>query len=58
MLDNELEKKFDDIPIIEVTHIQKRAPGPPTAIATATPARFPIPTVDASAVDNAWYALI
>jgi len=47
-----------DIPMKEVIHIQNKAPGPPIAIAAATPARLPIPTVDASAVDNAWYAVI
>ena len=36
-----------------VIHIQNRAPGPPTAIAVATPAMLPVPTVAASAVINA-----
>ena len=31
-------------------HIQNTAPGPPRAIAPATPAMFPVPTVAASAV--------
>ena len=30
-----------------MTHIQKTAPGPPIAMALATPARFPVPTRDA-----------
>ena len=33
-------------------HIQKAAPGPPIAIAPATPAVFPVPTVAASAVQT------
>src|SRR5882672_1818438 len=52
MTDKALVKKFVDIPTKAVTHIQKSAPGPPRLIAAATPAIFPIPTVDASAVDN------
>src|SRR5688500_2085724 len=36
------------------THSQKSAPGPPSVIAVATPAMFPTPTVDASAVATAW----
>ena len=36
------------------SHIQKTAPGPPTAIAPATPAMLPVPTVAASAVQRAW----
>src|SRR3569833_1364158 len=35
-------------------HIQNCAPGPPTAIATATPAILPRPTVPESAVESAW----
>src|SRR5688500_7228316 len=35
------------------THSQKSAPGPPSTIAVATPAMFPTPTVDASAVATA-----
>ncbi len=35
-------------------HIQKTAPGPPMAIAPATPAILPVPTVDAKAVQTAW----
>ena len=34
-------------------HIQKIAPGPPAAIAVATPAMFPTPTVPPSAMFNA-----
>ena len=30
-----------------IIHIQKTAPGPPMAIAVATPARFPVPTREA-----------
>ena len=46
-------KNLVDIPITALTHIQKTAPGPPMAIATATPAILPIPTVAESAVVNA-----
>jgi hypothetical protein len=35
------------------TQSQKSAPGPPIAMAVATPAMFPTPTVDASAVATA-----
>jgi len=42
------------IPRKAVTHIQKRAPGPPRWIAIATPAMLPIPTVAESAVVSAW----
>ena len=34
-------------------HIQNTAPGPPMAIAPATPAMLPVPTVAASAVHTA-----
>ena len=34
-------------------HIQNTAPGPPMAIAPATPAMLPVPTVAASAVQTA-----
>ena len=37
-----------------VTHIQKRAPGPPRVMAVATPAMLPVPMVADRAVDNAW----
>ena len=36
------------------THIQNSTPGPPAAIASATPAIFPVPTVPPSAVESAW----
>ena len=36
------------------TQSQNNAPGPPMAMAVATPAIFPTPTVDASAVATAW----
>ena len=35
-------------------HIQNTAPGPPMAMAPATPAMLPVPTVAASAVHTAW----
>ena len=53
MTDNVLVKKFVDIPTTAVTHIQNKAPGPPSDIAAATPAMLPIPTVEASAVESA-----
>ena len=31
-------------PTSAITHIQNTAPGPPTAMAVATPARLPVPT--------------
>ena len=34
--------------------IQKAAPGPPTAMAVATPAMLPLPMVAAMAVVSAW----
>ena len=37
-----------------ITHIQNNAPGPPTATAIATPARLPVPTWEATAIQNAW----
>ncbi len=42
------------MPKSPVTHIQKRAPGPPAAMAVATPAMLPMPTVAARAVMRAW----
>lgn len=36
-----------------MTHIQNTAPGPPIAMAVATPARFPVPTLEASEIVNA-----
>ena len=41
-------------PIKAIAHIQNTAPGPPNAIAVATPAMFPVPTRPDSAIDNAW----
>ena len=35
-------------------HIQNTAPGPPVAIAVATPARFPVPTRVATLTAKAW----
>ena len=46
-------KNFVDIPTKALIHIQKIAPGPPIAMATATPEILPIPTVAESAVVNA-----
>ena len=46
------------MPNSAVTHIQKIAPGPPSAIAVATPARLPVPTWPESAVDSAAKGLI
>ena len=43
--DNVQVKNLVAIPKIAVTHIQNIAPGPPTCIATATPAMFPSPIV-------------
>ena len=40
------------------SHIQKMAPGPPMAIAVATPARFPVPTCAAMAVASDWNELM
>ena len=41
------------MPTRAVIHIQNKAPGPPTAIAVATPAILPVPTVADSAVISA-----
>ena len=46
-------ENFVAIPRSAATHIQKTAPGPPSAIAPATPAMLPVPTVAASAVQTA-----
>ena len=46
------------IPNTAVIHIQKAAPGPPMAIAVATPAILPLPTVAESAVIRAWKGLM
>ena len=37
-----------------MSHIQKMAPGPPTAMAVATPARLPVPTRVAIDTAKAW----
>jgi hypothetical protein len=37
-----------------ITHIQKTAPGPPTKMALATPAKFPVPTLEDRLMANAW----
>ena len=37
-----------------MTHIQKTAPGPPTKMADATPARLPVPTRLESDTAKAW----
>ena len=37
-----------------MTHIQKTAPGPPTAMAVATPAMLPVPTREAVETIRAW----
>ena len=42
------------IPKNATIHIQKMAPGPPDAIAAATPAILPVPIVAASAVQRLW----
>ena len=39
--------------VIAINHIQKTAPGPPAVIATATPAKLPVPTRAAKLVHNA-----
>ena len=41
------------MPTSAVIHIQNSAPGPPSAMAVATPAMLPVPTVAASAVISA-----
>ena len=42
------------MPTSPIIHIQKSAPGPPAAMAVATPAMLPVPTVAESAVMSAW----
>ena len=37
-----------------MSHIQKTAPGPPTATAVATPAKLPVPTRLANDTAKAW----
>ena len=44
---------FVAMPTMPPIHIQKTVPGPPSAIAPATPMRFPVPTVAANAVHSA-----
>src|SRR5213075_3114363 len=44
---------FVAIPKTPVSHIQSTAPGPPAAMAVATPTMFPVPMVAANAVVNA-----
>ena len=51
-------KNLVAIPRIELTHIQKIAPGPPIDNAIATPAMLPIPTVAAMALASASKELI
>ncbi len=46
------------MPKIAINHIQKIAPGPPIAIAVATPAMFPVPIVADRDVIKAWKGLI
>ena len=41
-----------------LTHIQNIAPGPPMAMAIATPAMLPMPTVLLMALIRAWKLLI
>jgi len=41
------------MPKMALIHIQNGAPGPPVAMAAATPAMLPLPTVAASAVISA-----
>ena len=45
---------FVPIPSSPETISQNSAPGPPIVIAVETPAMFPTPTVEASAVATAW----
>ena len=45
---------FEDIPKIPAKTIQNVAPGPPVAMAIATPEILPNPTVPERAVVNAW----
>ncbi len=41
------------MPTAAVTHIQNRAPGPPTEMAVATPMMLPVPMVAARAIIRA-----
>ena len=51
-------EKMVAIPKKAASHIQKIAPGPPIAMAVATPARFPVPTCAAIAVAKDWKEVI
>ena len=46
------------MPTSAVIHIQNTAPGPPSAMAVATPAMLPVPMVAASAVIRDWNGVI
>jgi len=46
------------MPTRAVIHIQNTAPGPPSAMAVATPAMLPVPMVAARAVVSAWKGVI
>ena len=46
--------KAEAEPSNAMIHIQNTAPGPPTAMAVATPARLPVPTRVATETANAW----
>ena len=46
--------KAEAEPSRAMTHIQNTAPGPPTAMAVATPARLPVPTRVATDTAKAW----
>jgi hypothetical protein len=37
-----------------ITHIQNTAPGPPTKMALATPAKLPVPTLEERLMAKAW----
>ncbi len=49
---------FNAMPKKPTTHIQNTAPGPPSAMASATPPMLPRPTVADSAAESAWKWLI
>src|SRR5690606_1445251 len=49
--------KAVEAPRKATTHIQNTAPGPPKAIAVATPAILPTPTRPDSDIDSAWKGL-
>ena len=46
--------KAVDAPRKAITHIQNTAPGPPMAIAVATPTTLPVPTLPDRATQKAW----